>query len=69
MMDRLAFIESRLNYWRNKLEKAEGRYHSAAQSISEQQRQGYLVECKVCRAVLAELELLREEVAEHGQKD
>lgn len=51
-------IVQRLGYWRSRLDKAEGRYHSAAQSISEQQRQGYLAECKICRAVLAELELL-----------
>ena len=59
-MDRLAFIESRLNYWRSKLDNAEGRYHSAAQSITEAQRHGYLAECNICRAVIVELEMLRE---------
>ena len=51
-------LVQRLSYWRSRLDKAEGRCHSTAPSISEQQRQGYLAECKVCRAVLAELELL-----------
>ena len=60
-------LVQRLSYWRCRLDKAEGRYHSAAQSISEQQRQGYLAECKICRAVLAELELL-EGVCGDGQK-
>lgn len=60
-------LVQRLSYWRSRLDKAEGRYHSAAQSISEQQRQGYLADCKVCRAVLAELELL-EGVCGDGQK-
>ena len=60
-------LVQRLSYWRSRLDKAEGRYNSAAQSISEQQRQGYLAECKICRAVLAELELLKG-VCGDGQK-
>lgn len=60
-------LVQRLSYWRSRLDKAEGRYHSAAQSISEQQRQRYLAECKICRAVLAELELL-EGVCWDGQE-
>jgi hypothetical protein len=58
-------LVQRLSYWRSRLDKAERRYHSAARSISEQQRQGYLAECKIFRAVLAELELL-EGVFENG---
>lgn len=57
-MEMRMMIVQRLSYWRSRLDKAEGRCHSTAASISEHQRQGYLAECKVCRAVLAELELL-----------
>lgn len=60
MMDRLAFIESRLNYWRAELKRAEGRYNSAAASVSEQRRLGHLAECRKCSAVIRELEMLRE---------
>lgn len=62
MMDRLAFIESRLNYWRAELKRAEGRYNSAAASVSEQRRLGHLAECRKCSAVIRELEMLREVV-------
>lgn len=34
MMDRLAFIESRLNYWRAELKRAEGRYSRESRSWS-----------------------------------
>ncbi|MCR4646257.1 MAG: hypothetical protein K5695_12755 [Oscillospiraceae bacterium] len=68
-MDMLAYIDSRLSYWRGAMKRAEGRYHSDAQSLSEAQRQGHLAECRKCSAVIRELEMLREEVVEHGQKD
>ncbi|MCR4645019.1 MAG: hypothetical protein K5695_06380 [Oscillospiraceae bacterium] len=68
-MDMLAYIDSRLSCWRAALKRAEGRYHSAALSVDERQRQGFLAECCKCSAVVRELEMLREEVAEHGQKD
>ena len=69
MLDLLLHIEMRLNCWRSALKRAEGRYHSAAQAVDERQRQGHLAECRKCAAVIKELEMLREEVAEHGQKD
>lgn len=68
-MDTLAYIDSRLSYWRGAMKRAEGRYHSEARSMDERQRQGHLAECRKCSAVIRELEMLREEVAEHGQKD
>lgn len=55
-----AYIESRLNYWRAELKRAERRYHSAAASVSEQRRLGHLAECQKCSAVIRELEMLRE---------
>lgn len=68
-MDMLAYIDSRLSYWRAALKRAEGRYHSDAQSLSEAQRQGHLAECRKCSAVIRELEMLREEVADRGTED
>lgn len=55
-----AYIESRLNYWRSRLDKAEGRYHSAAASVDEQRRLWHLAECRKCSAVIRELEMLLE---------
>lgn len=55
-----AYIESRLNYWRAELKQAEGRYNSAAASVSEQRRLVHLAECRKCSAVIKELEMLRE---------
>lgn len=55
-----AYIESRLNYWRAELKRTEGRYNSAAASVSEQRRLGHLAECRKCSAVIKELEMLRE---------
>ena len=69
MLDLLLHIEMSLNYWRSALKRAEGRYHSAAQSVDERQRQGHLAECRKCAAVIKELEMLREEAAEHGAQD
>ena len=69
MLDLLLHIEMRLNYWRSALKRAEGRYHSAAQAVDERQRQGHLAECRKCSAVIRELETLREEVTNDGQKD
>ena len=69
MLDLLLHIEMRLNYWRSALKRAEGRYHSAAQSVDERQRQGHLAECRKCSAVIRELEMLRAEVVEHGSQD
>lgn len=68
-MDMLAYIDSRLSCWRAALKRAEGRYHSAALSVDERQRQGHLAECRKCSAVIRELEMLREEVVEHGEKN
>ena len=68
-MDMLAYIDTRLSYWRGALKRAEGRYNSAAQAVDERQRQGHLAECRKCSAVIRELEMLREEVAEHGSED
>lgn len=65
-MDMLAYIDSRLSCWRAALKRAEGRYHSDAQSLSEAQRQGHLAECRKCSAVIRELEMLREEVVDSG---
>lgn len=59
-MDMQAYIESRLTYWRAELKRAEGRYNSAAASVSEQRRLGHLAECRKCSAVIKELEMLRE---------
>ena len=60
MMDMQAYIESRLNCWRAELKRAEGRYNSAAASVSEQRRLGHLAECTKCSVVIRELEMLRE---------
>ena len=68
-MDMLAYIDSRLSYWRGALKRAEGRYNSAAQAVDERQRQGHLAECRKCAAVIKELEMLREEVVDYGTED
>lgn len=68
-MEMHMMIVQRLSYWRSRLDKAEGRYNSAAASVSERRRLGHLAECRKCSAVIQELEMLREEVADCGTED
>ena len=59
-MEMHMMIVQRLSYWRAELKRAEGRYNSAAASVSEQRRLGHLAECRKCSAVIRELEMLQE---------
>lgn len=56
-------IDARLKRHRLRLKQAEGRYHSTAAGMDEKSRQSALLQCRVERGILIELEALRREVA------
>ena len=62
-------IDARIKYHRTKLHQAEGRYHSKAEGITEQQRHSAFIQCRAELGILIELEALRREVAMCEVKD
>lgn len=65
--DILDIIDRRIRYHKTKQKQAEGRYHSAALSVSEKQRQTELANVAREQAILNELEELRREITEGGE--
>lgn len=57
-------IAKRLDFWRAKLARAEGKYHSDSININERDRVGALHECHRCSAVVIELEGLAQMIGE-----
>lgn len=61
-------IDRRIKFWRIKLARAEGVYHSHSQNVDESRRVSAMQECRRCQTVLTELESIREEFVKGGEK-
>lgn len=63
----LDIIDRRIRIWEAKLARAEGKWHSRSENMSEINRMSALHECRRCQTVLIELRSIREEVVKNGQ--
>ena len=55
-------IDCRIRIWQAKLARAEGKWRSRSENMSEINRMSALQECRRCQTVLIELRSIREEV-------
>lgn len=62
-------IDRHIKFWRIKLARAEGRYHSHSEHMDEKSRAAALQDCRRCQAVITELESVREEFVKGGVND
>lgn len=66
-MEVLSVIDRRIKFWKIKLARAEGRYHSRSDHMDEKSRAAALQDCRRCQAVITELESIREEISKGGE--